>query len=360
MLGQEAGVGVQRFLGGEVDAAHVVDLGDRHGELLPLVHHVGDVLHAGGGQLGDVDQAFLAGKDLDERAEVHDALHRADVGLAHDRLLDQAFHHLLRPLGAFLQVVVDGDRPVVVDVDLGTGLLAHALDVLAARADDQPDLFRGHLEGDDLGGEIGDVAARLGDGLVHDPQDVQPAFARLSQRLCQDFRAHPLDLDVHLEGRDAVFGSGNLEVHVAEVILLPEDVAQDDELVAFLHQAHGDARNGLLHPHARVQEAQGAAAHGGHGGGAVGLEDFRDDAQGVREVFLLGEDHADGPLRQVAVPDLAAAGRPEPPDFPHRERREVVVQHEVLPAVAVDVVHDLLVQRGARAWSRRAPASPRA
>ena len=122
--------------------------------------------------------------------------------------------------------------------------------------------------------------------LVHDAQDVQAAFAGLCQGLGQDLRAHALDLDVHLQGGDAVFGARNLEVHVAEVIFFAEDVAQDDELVAFLHQSHGDARNGLLHADAGVQEAQRASADRGHGRGAVGLEDLRDDADRVRESSL--------------------------------------------------------------------------
>jgi hypothetical protein len=36
-------------------------------------------------------------------------------------------------------------------------------------------------------------------------------------------------------------GAGHLEVHVAEVILVAEDVGQHDEVVAFLDQAHRDA-----------------------------------------------------------------------------------------------------------------------
>jgi hypothetical protein len=39
----------------------------------------------------------------------------------------------------------------------------------------------------------------------------------------------PVDLDVHLQRGDAVFGTGHLEVHVAEVIFVTEDVGQDGE-----------------------------------------------------------------------------------------------------------------------------------
>ena len=102
---------------------------------------------------------------------------------------------------------------------------------------------------------------------------------------------------------------------------------------------------GALHAHAGVQEAEGAAADRGHGRGTVDSRISRHDADRVGKVFLLRQDHADGPLGQVAVADLAPPGRSEPADFPDGERGEVVVHHEVLPRVPVDIVHDLFVQR---------------
>ena len=48
--------------------------------------------------------------------------------------------------------------------------------------------------------------------------------------LADDGLADALDLDVHLQGRDALAGAGHLEVHVAEGIFLAEDVGQDNEL----------------------------------------------------------------------------------------------------------------------------------
>jgi hypothetical protein len=47
---------------------------------------------------------------------------------------------------------------------------------------------------------------------------------------------------------------GHLEVHVAEVVLVAEDVGQDRDLAALLHQAHGDAGDRRLDRHARVHE----------------------------------------------------------------------------------------------------------
>jgi hypothetical protein len=48
------------------------------------------------------------------------------------------------------------------------------------------------------------LGARLGERLVHLAEDVQAAFAGLLQRLLHDLEVEPLDLDVHLDGRDAL------------------------------------------------------------------------------------------------------------------------------------------------------------
>ena len=138
------------------------------------------------------------------------------------------------------------------------------------------------------------------------------------------------DLDVHLEAGDAGARAGDLEVHVAVVIFRTGDVGEDGVLVAFLHEAHGDARHGRLDFHAGIHQRQGGAADGGHGAGAVGFQNVADDAEGVRELRAVGNHRGDGALGQSAVPDFAAAGPAHEADFADRERREVVVEHEAL------------------------------
>ena len=61
------------------------------------------------------------------------------------------------------------------------------------------------------------------------------------ERVAQDLERDARDLDVHLQGGDALLGAGDLEVHVAEVVLDAGDVGEDDVVVALLDQAHRDA-----------------------------------------------------------------------------------------------------------------------
>ena len=63
--------------------------------------------------------------------------------------------------------------------------------------------------------------------------------------------------------------AGDLEVHVAEMILVAEDVGQDREALTLEDEAHGDAGDRTAQRHARIHQRQRGAADGGHGGGAV-------------------------------------------------------------------------------------------
>ena len=183
--------------------------------------------------------------------------------------------------------------------------------------------------------------------LGHLVEDVEPADAGLLERLLEDVAAQALDLDVHLEGRDALARAGDLEVHVAVVVFLAGDVGQDREAVAVGDEAHRDARDRRLDRHARVHERERAAADGRHRGGAVGLEDVRDDAHGVREGVLARQHRRERAAGQVAVADVAARGAAHELRLAHGEGREVVVEEERVLALALVLLDDLRVVGGA-------------
>src|SRR5439155_7111643 len=74
------------FLARETDLPVAVDVDHLDEHLVALLDDVGHLLHALLGELGDVHEAVDAGEDLDERPELRDALHRAQVELADLRL----------------------------------------------------------------------------------------------------------------------------------------------------------------------------------------------------------------------------------------------------------------------------------
>src|SRR6185436_11779371 len=117
-------------------------------------------------------------------------------------------------------------------------------DHLATGADDLPDLVLVHRDGDDARRVHGDVGAVGGQGRVHHVQDVEASEARLLQCLAHDLPGDPGDLDVHLQGGDALAGPRHLEVHVAVVVLGAGDVGEHGEALPLLDQAHGHAGHG--------------------------------------------------------------------------------------------------------------------
>ena len=188
---------------------------------------------------------------------------------------------------------------------------------------------------------------RLGNRGLHDAEDVQAAFLRLRQRGLHDFLGDAGDLDVHLQRGHALVGAGDLEVHVAQMILVAEDVGQHGKAVAFLDQTHGDAGDVRLQRRAGVHQRQAAAAHRGHRRRAVGLGDFRHHAHGVAELFLGRQHRHQRALGQPAVADFAAFRRADAAGFTGGVGRHVVVQHETVGVGAFERVDGLFVAAGA-------------
>ena len=112
-------------------------------------------------------------------------------------------------------------------------------------------------------------------------------------------------------------------------------------------QAHRDAGDRRLERHAGVHHRQRAAADRRHRRRAVRLEDVGDDADGVGELSSAGIIGASARSASAPWPISRRPGPRRNCDFADRERREVVVEHEALPRLAVDHLDLLLVVGGA-------------
>src|SRR5690606_8811229 len=183
-------------LHGEAHLAALVEAEQFYPHLVAFLDHVGGLGDALVGQLGNMDQPVLGAEEVDERAEIGGLDHGALVDMAHFRLVgDRA-----DPLDGRLDLAAvrgrDLHRAVVLDIDLGDGLVHALADDPAAGADHVADLVGGNLEGLDARGELAHLAAALGDRLGHLAQDVGAAVAGLGQGDLHDLLGDTGDLDV--------------------------------------------------------------------------------------------------------------------------------------------------------------------
>ncbi len=190
--------------------------------------------------------------------------------------------------------------------------------------------------------------ARLVDGLEHLLEDVQTGGPGLIDGITDGAHRQSGDLHVHLQGGDALFSAGHLEVHVAEEILNALDVGEDAHLLALPDQAHGRPAHRSGQGDTGIHQRQGAAADRTHGGGAVGAEHLRDHPQHVGEGLFAGQHGHQSPLSQGAVADLASTRGAHRPGFTHRVGGEVVVVQVVLLVRWIEVIHLLGVGGGAQ------------
>src|SRR5690606_19607785 len=145
---------------------------------------------------------------------------------------------------------------------------------------------------------------------------------------------------------NAIGGTGHFEVHVAEVIFVAEDVGENSETLALLHQTHRDTGYRRFQRHTSVHHRQTADAHRSHRAGAIRLGDFRHDANRVRELIALRQHRRQTATGETAVTDLATTRAAHAASFTNRVRREVVVQHGTVFALAFECVDGLRIACG--------------
>ena len=294
------------------------------------------------GQFADTDEAFLAGHDLHEGTEAHDPGDLAHVQGTHLDLTGQA----VDPVDGLAGVVAgngrDLDRAVVLDVDLRRRFFLDLSDHRPTLADDLADLLGVDLDRRDTRREVAHVRACLGHDLGHLVQDLQAGRQSLLQAAADDRLVDTLDLDVHLQGGDAVPCSGHLEVHVADRVLFSEDVGQDDEpAIRFADQAHRRAGNRRLDRHARVHQGERRAARGGHRCRAVGGQALRHESDDIGELIMARQDRDERPLGQIAMPDITPAGPAHRLVLARGIRWEVVVVEVALLCPGADRIDPL-------------------
>src|SRR6185295_5629420 len=177
-------------------------------------------------ELADVNEAIFGAVEIHEGAEVnclHDrtVINHADLGIGSKRFdpFDRGINRLGLGRSNFYGAVI-------LDIDLGAGFLDDFADHLSAGADHVADLVDRYLDHLDARRMLAELRTRGGQSLGHFTEDVQATFLGLGERDLHDLFGDAGDLDIHLQRGDTLVGARHLEVHVAEMILVAENVGE--------------------------------------------------------------------------------------------------------------------------------------
>lgn len=98
----------------------------------------------------------------------------------------------------------------------------------------------------------------------------------LHERLLQNIERQTVALDIHLGSGQTVLRTGGLEVHIAQVVLIAENVGEHGILVfaGVLDETHGNTRDGLLDGHTGIHQGQRTGANGCHRRRTVRLQNL--------------------------------------------------------------------------------------
>ncbi len=120
-----------------------------------------------------------------------------------------------------------------------------------------------------------------------------------------------------------------LEIHIAKMIFVTHDIGEKDVAIFVGHQSDRDTSDGIFIAR-RVHQTQRSATNC-----CIELEPF--DSGSLRSnVYVYGNfsgggnDRHQASLREVTVADFASAWAANGSAFTNAERREVVVEHELL------------------------------
>ena len=257
-----------------------------------------------------MEQTILARKYLYEAAVRHDAAHCSVIYLAnlwdcHDgtNLCQGTVDALLvRTANLYLANAFN-----LIDGDGGTGVLLHLLDNLSARTDNCTDKLFWNLNLYDAWNLWLQLWARLCYGLDELAEDVLTTSLCLHQCLLENLEAQTVALDIHLCSCQTVLGTCGLEVHIAQVVLVAEDVAQYCILVLsrILYKTHGDAAHWLCHWHTGVHKSQCTGTYCCHRRRTVGLKNL---ANQTYSVWIVGRYLSfEGTPSEVAMTNLTSS-----------------------------------------------------
>ena len=221
-----------------------------------------------------MQQSFLARKNLYESTELENADYLSVIYGTNLRDSNDTLNPSLS-LGHSLSIVGSDIHNThcalsvriwnLIDRDCRTGLLLNLLDGLTTLSDDGSDKLGSNNHLLDTRNERLVVLPWCRDSLKHLSHNVQTSQTGLLKSLGKHFVAQSVNLDIHLGSGDTVSGTGYLEVHISEVVLISEDIGKDSVALVRTglvgNKSHSNSGYRLLDLHTGIHKCEATAAH---------------------------------------------------------------------------------------------------
>src|SRR5690349_4338116 len=173
-----------------------------------------------------MQQAILARQDADDGAKIQKLQHCSVVYPPYFNFRRDVFDTFSCQLAALRVDTCNHNGAIVRNIDGGPRLFSKRTDHRPPFPYDVTYFLGVDSDLDDTGSMFRDILAPSRQRLLHDRENMYPSFPCLYQGSMQDLFGDPLNLDIHLQGSNAVFGTRHLEIHVAQVIFITQNITE--------------------------------------------------------------------------------------------------------------------------------------
>ena len=171
-----------------------------------------------------MDQAITVWHKVHKRTKVHNFHNGTIINLTFFWFGNNTFDPIDSSLSN--RSIHSGHRhdTIFVDIDSSACFFCDFTNGLTTRTDHITNLFLVNLEGLNTWSIRTDFCTWFSNGFSHLTQNVHTTFMSLLQSNLHDFFGDGCDLNIHLQSGHAVFCTSDLEVHIAQVIFITQDI----------------------------------------------------------------------------------------------------------------------------------------
>ena len=183
-----------------------------------------NAFHIAIGQFGNVHQAVRAWKDFAEDTKIHDLSNSSLINFAHFRLLRDRMDPLDREFGSLRIAGRNEHTAVILNVHVRATFLDDLSDIFSSWPNQITNFLWIDSQLSDSRSIVRKFLARTRDRGQHFFKDLHSCGLCVLECRTENFNRHTGDLDVHLNGRNALLSARHFKIHISKVVFNARDV----------------------------------------------------------------------------------------------------------------------------------------